>query len=64
VTWPSAFWPTVVPHSFVHFGVIHLAPLRHLSYHFGVAHHFRVMRGYLLRHLAPLRRLTPLRSAG
>jgi hypothetical protein len=56
VTWPSVFWPTVVPQGFVHFGVTHLAPLRHLSYHWGIVRHFRVMRGYLVRHLAQLRR--------
>jgi hypothetical protein len=56
VTWPSVFWPTVVPHGFVHFGVTHLGPLRRLSYHWGIAHHFRAVRGYLLRHLGQLGR--------
>jgi hypothetical protein len=64
VTWPSVFWPTAVPHGFIHFGVTHLGPLRRLSYHFGVPHHLRVVRGYLLRHLAQLRRFTQLRSVG
>jgi len=55
VTWPSAYWPAAVPHGFVQFGVSHLGPLRHLSYHLGVAHHIRGVRGFLLRHLAQLR---------
>jgi hypothetical protein len=54
VTWPSVFWPTVVPHGFVRFGVTHLEPLRRLSYHWRIVHHFRAVRGYLLRHLAQL----------
>ena len=54
VTSPSVFWPTVVPHEFIRFGINHLGPLRRLAYHFGVAHHFRTVRGILLRHLARL----------
>jgi hypothetical protein len=54
-TWPSVYWPTTVPHGFVQFGVTHLGPLRRLSYHLGVAHPIRVVRGFLLREFAQLR---------
>jgi hypothetical protein len=55
VTRPAAYWPATVPPGLVRFGTDHLGPLRHLSYRFGVAHHIRVVRGYLLRHLEQLR---------
>jgi Protein kinase domain len=54
VTSPAAYWPMAVPHGLVRFGAAHLRLLRHLSYRFGVAHHIRMMRGYLLRHLEQL----------
>jgi hypothetical protein len=54
VTWPSAFWPAAVPHGFIQFGVNHLGPLRRLSYRFGVAHHIRFVRGFLLRRFEQL----------
>jgi Protein kinase domain len=54
VTWPAVYWPAAVPHGLARFGTAHLGLLRHLSYRFGVGHHFRMMRGYLLRHLGQL----------
>ena len=51
----AAYWPTVVPPGMVSFGKAHFGLLRHLSYRFGVTHHIRLMRGYLLRHLEQLR---------
>jgi hypothetical protein len=32
VSSPSVYWPTVMPGSFVHFGVTHLGPFRRLAY--------------------------------
>jgi hypothetical protein len=55
VTWPSVFWPAIVPHGFVRFGIQHLGPLRRLGYHLRVAHHVRLVRGYLLHHFQQLR---------
>jgi hypothetical protein len=54
VTRPAAFWPTTVPPWLTHFGTVHLGPLRRLSYRFGVAHHIRAVRVYLLHHLEQL----------
>ena len=54
MSWPAAYWPTAVPPGLVHFGETHFRMLRHLDYRFGVAHHIRMMRGYLLRHLQQL----------
>jgi hypothetical protein len=54
VTSPSVFWPTVVPHGFIQFGINHLGPLRHLSYRFGVVRHVRVIRGILLHRFEQL----------
>jgi Protein kinase domain len=50
VSWPSAYWPAALPGQFIHFGVVHLRPLRR----FGL-HHFA-----LLRHIGMPRRLTQL----
>jgi len=32
VSSPAVYWPTVVPANFIHFGVIHLGPLRRLGH--------------------------------
>src|SRR5215472_10905485 len=58
VSSPAVYWPAVVPANFIHFGVIHLGPLRrlghlaHLSgqYRFGVLHG-RFLPGGFLSHL-------------
>ena len=58
VSSPAVYWPAVVPANFIHFGVIHLGPLRrlghlaHLSgqYRFGVLH-ARFLPGGFLSHL-------------
>jgi hypothetical protein len=54
VTSPAAYWPTAVPPALVRFGEAHIGLFRHLDYRFGVAHHIRMIRGYLLRHLEQL----------
>jgi hypothetical protein len=46
VSSPAVYWPTVVPANFIHFGVTHLGPLRHLGY---LAHLRGPHRIYLLR---------------
>jgi hypothetical protein len=56
MTWPSAFWPTVVPQGFTRFGVQHIVPLHWLSFHLAVVRHqIRGVPGYLLHHLEQLR---------
>jgi hypothetical protein len=50
VTWPSAYWPTVIPGGFIQFGVSHLAPLHHFGF-LGGLHHVRQLPGVLLRRL-------------
>ncbi|HET7247158.1 MAG TPA: serine/threonine-protein kinase [Streptosporangiaceae bacterium] len=52
VSTPAVYWPAVVPVNFIHFGVIHLGPLRRLGYltHLSGPHRFHLLRGGLLRH--------------
>jgi hypothetical protein len=47
VSSPSVYWPTVVPANFIHFGVIHLGPLRRLGYlaHLSGPHRFHLLHG-------------------
>ncbi len=54
VSSPSVYWPTVVPANFIHFGVIHLGPLRRLGYlaHLSGPHRFHLLRGGFLRHFS------------
>jgi hypothetical protein len=60
VSSPSAFWPAVVPANFIHFGVVHLGPLRRLGYlaHLSGPHRFHLLHGgflpgRFLSHLKP-----------
>ena len=50
VSSPAVYWPTVVPANFIHFGVTHLGPLRHLGYltHLTGPHRFSVLHGRFL----------------
>jgi hypothetical protein len=47
---PAVYWPTVVPANFIHFGVVHLGPLRRLGYlaHLTGQHRFGVLHGRFL----------------
>jgi len=50
VSSPSVYWPTVVPGNFIHFGVVHLGPLRRLGYltHLSGRHGLHLLRGKFL----------------
>jgi hypothetical protein len=50
VSAPAVYWPTVVPANFIHFGVVHLGPLRRLGYlaHLTGQHRFGVLHGRFL----------------
>jgi len=50
VSSPAVYWPTVVPANFIHFGVVHLGPLRRLGYltHLSGPHGLHLLRGKFL----------------